>query len=102
MRNGRAKATTPCMKPSWPMASPTPSVECIMNDHQDDADPLGGFDPGNPAALGLLGGSHILRHGSGAPHAGDVRDEGAFRSEEKPRSAAMPRRKANTVRVKAA
>jgi hypothetical protein len=30
MRKGRAKATTSCMKPSPPMAMPTPSVECIM------------------------------------------------------------------------
>jgi hypothetical protein len=30
MRKGRAKATTSCRKPSPPMASPTPSVECII------------------------------------------------------------------------
>src|SRR5215207_9858275 len=30
MRKGRAKATTWCMKPSPPIASPTPSVACII------------------------------------------------------------------------
>ena len=30
MRNGLAKATSACMKPSRPAASSTPSVECII------------------------------------------------------------------------